>query len=119
MVDHNPCYSVSMPGDTSSFLCLSCNEKIEEKRYDCSEFYLKQLIPLVISIRQVSCVCSGNREILGQHDLFHKENDTKAQEYPNISLASIHAATNKFSDSNKLGEGGFGPVYKVVTLFHM
>ncbi|KAM5588593.1 cysteine-rich receptor-like protein kinase 25 [Rosa sericea] len=70
----------------------------------------------------VSCVClamrkskkKGNREILGQHDLFHKQNDTKAQEYPYFSLASIHAATNKFSDSNKLGEGGFGPVYKGV-----
>ncbi|XP_062013397.1 cysteine-rich receptor-like protein kinase 25 isoform X2 [Rosa rugosa] len=70
----------------------------------------------------VSCVClamrkskkKGNREILGQHDLFHKQNDTKAQEYPYFSLASIHAATNKFSESNKLGEGGFGPVYKGV-----
>ncbi|KAM0994623.1 hypothetical protein TB1_009556 [Malus domestica] len=38
----------------------------------------------------------------------------KTEEYPYISLASIHAATDKFSDSNKLGEGGFGPVYKGV-----
>ncbi|XP_058071122.1 cysteine-rich receptor-like protein kinase 10 [Magnolia sinica] len=29
-----------------------------------------------------------------------------------IDLASIQAATNDFSDENKLGEGGFGPVYK-------
>ncbi|KAK3433356.1 hypothetical protein EUGRSUZ_D00828, partial [Eucalyptus grandis] len=27
-------------------------------------------------------------------------------------LQTIEAATNKFSDDNKLGEGGFGPVYK-------
>ncbi|BFG34883.1 hypothetical protein CerSpe_211580 [Prunus speciosa] len=30
-------------------------------------------------------------------------------------LAAIHAATSNFSDSNKLGEGGFGPVYKGLT----
>ncbi|KAG2688172.1 hypothetical protein I3760_09G082600 [Carya illinoinensis] len=32
--------------------------------------------------------------------------------FPRIDLASIQAATDNFSDSNKLGEGGFGPVYK-------
>lgn len=28
-------------------------------------------------------------------------------------FSTISNATNHFSDSNKLGEGGFGPVYKV------
>lgn len=32
---------------------------------------------------------------------------------PLFSYASVSAATNNFSASNKLGEGGFGPVYKV------
>nr|POE57294.1 g-type lectin s-receptor-like serine/threonine-protein kinase [Quercus suber] len=33
-------------------------------------------------------------------------------ELPFYSLASIAIATNEFSSINKLGEGGFGPVYK-------
>ncbi|XP_062009549.1 G-type lectin S-receptor-like serine/threonine-protein kinase B120 isoform X2 [Rosa rugosa] len=36
----------------------------------------------------------------------------KGTELPLFSLRSIVAATNNFSEKNKLGEGGFGPVYK-------
>lgn len=30
-----------------------------------------------------------------------------------FTLRQIKAATNNFDDANKIGEGGFGPVYKV------
>jgi len=30
-----------------------------------------------------------------------------------FDLDTIRVATNNFSDANKLGQGGFGPVYKV------
>ncbi|GLT36817.1 hypothetical protein SLA2020_111700 [Shorea laevis] len=36
----------------------------------------------------------------------------RSQEFPSIQLDIINAATKHFSDANKLGEGGFGPVYK-------
>jgi hypothetical protein len=34
-------------------------------------------------------------------------------ELPIFDLATIVTATDNFSNYNKLGEGGFGPVYKV------
>ncbi|XP_058210008.1 uncharacterized protein LOC131322632 [Rhododendron vialii] len=36
----------------------------------------------------------------------------KEVDLPLFSFASVSAATDDFSDANKLGEGGFGPVYK-------
>ncbi|GLT52410.1 hypothetical protein SLA2020_257550 [Shorea laevis] len=38
--------------------------------------------------------------------------DKKEVEIPLFNFSSVSAATNNFSASNKLGEGGFGPVYK-------
>lgn len=35
-------------------------------------------------------------------------------ELPLFDLATISTATNNFSFENKIGEGGFGPVYKVM-----
>ncbi|CAL5344587.1 unnamed protein product [Camellia sinensis] len=40
------------------------------------------------------------------------EKHTKSHDFPSIELNLIHVATKYFSEENKLGEGGFGPVYK-------
>ena len=37
-------------------------------------------------------------------------------ELPSFSLSEIAKATSNFSITNKLGEGGFGPVYKVTNI---
>ena len=51
------------------------------------------------------------------------ENNTKKREkdaeLPLFSYESVLATTNNFSAMNKLGEGGFGPVYKVRYIFLM
>lgn len=47
-----------------------------------------------------------------------KKNKLKLKEefeLPLFQLSTITRATNNFSDNNKIGEGGFGPVYKVYT----
>ncbi|KAI7987259.1 G-type lectin S-receptor-like serine/threonine-protein kinase RKS1 [Camellia lanceoleosa] len=47
----------------------------------------------------------------------NEASDEEKLELPIFDMITIAAATNKFSDTNKIGEGGFGPVYKVC-LFH-
>ncbi|CAL5436361.1 unnamed protein product [Camellia sinensis] len=39
-------------------------------------------------------------------------NDEEKVELPIFDIVTISRATNKFCDANKIGEGGFGPVYK-------
>lgn len=43
----------------------------------------------------------------------HENNGRKGSDMTVFSFASIVTATNDFSNENKLGRGGFGPVYKV------
>lgn len=45
-----------------------------------------------------------------------KENDAKAVDVPFFDMESILVATDYFSNANKLGQGGFGPVYKVTVV---
>lgn len=44
-----------------------------------------------------------------------QEDDAKGIDVPFFDFESILAATDYFSNTNRLGQGGFGPVYKVVT----
>jgi hypothetical protein len=43
----------------------------------------------------------------------------KNAELPLFSYGSVSAVTNNFSAMNKIGEGGYGPVYKVRYIFLM
>ncbi|MQL97783.1 hypothetical protein Taro_030478 [Colocasia esculenta] len=52
---------------------------------------------------------SGSRDLLGD-----EETDGKELDLPMFSFEAIATATYNFSDSNKLGQGGFGDVYRGV-----
>ncbi|KAK8546766.1 hypothetical protein V6N13_093809 [Hibiscus sabdariffa] len=55
----------------------------------------------------------GRVDDRGSNANLHVENGVRSQEFPSIQLSILQAATKQFCDENKLGEGGFGPVYKV------
>ena len=57
-----------------------------------------------------------------QRELINKKEDRKGRNkemgLPLFSFSSVSTATNNFSASNILGEGGFGLVYKVSITNH-
>ena len=54
------------------------------------------------------------RQVQDLLDPFHSnENDSQTIGIPFFTFERISASTDGFSEANKLGEGGFGPVYKV------
>jgi hypothetical protein len=53
------------------------------------------------------------KDLMGSGEF--REEDEKGIDVPFFDLESILIATNSFSDAKKLGEGGYGPVYKVIS----
>ncbi|PHU11210.1 hypothetical protein BC332_18140 [Capsicum chinense] len=51
-------------------------------------------------------------KVEGEAKVLMNENSDEAIDVPYFPLETILAATNNFSTANKLGQGGFGPVYK-------
>ena len=61
---------------------------------------------------------SGKRRFKVQGESTHNS-EKKGLELPLFDLVTIAEATNNFSENNKLGEGGFGPVYMVIFLIYL
>nr|XP_048327075.1 G-type lectin S-receptor-like serine/threonine-protein kinase At1g67520 isoform X2 [Ziziphus jujuba var. spinosa] len=63
-----------------------------------------------VLIRELRTSMAAIKELSGTHKL--KSNGKQDHELPLFSFSAIESATGHFSDANKLGQGGFGPVYK-------
>ncbi|XP_048327072.2 G-type lectin S-receptor-like serine/threonine-protein kinase At1g67520 isoform X2 [Ziziphus jujuba] len=63
-----------------------------------------------VLIRELRTSMAAIKELSGTHKL--KSNGKQDHELPLFSFSAIESATGRFSDANKLGQGGFGPVYK-------
>ena len=62
---------------------------------------------------EVSGDITGDRELEKPEQIVPSDSED-IDSVKQFSLVSVMAATNNFSDENKLGKGGFGPVYKVI-----
>ena len=51
-----------------------------------------------------------------KYKMTHNDGEKEEMDLWIFDFNIISKATNNFSNDNKLGEGGFGPVYKVITL---
>lgn len=57
----------------------------------------------------------SSTDISGSQEIIYEENLANAKDLPLFNYNLVASATNFFSMENKLGEGGFGPVYKVIS----
>ena len=57
-------------------------------------------------------------QIYDTNTLGDNANQVKLDELPLLKLEKLATATNNFHEANKLGQGGFGPVYRVM-LVHL
>ncbi|KAM3749417.1 hypothetical protein ACB098_05G183500 [Castanea mollissima] len=95
-------------------------------RYQLYRFYSFSSVLVTYPRKKLKfwMVAMFTHEERGQHALLHELASPTAvavtregelvisKELPFIDLATIRSATDEFSDSNKLGQGGFGTVYK-------
>ncbi|XP_028954062.1 cysteine-rich receptor-like protein kinase 10 isoform X1 [Malus domestica] len=71
------------------------------------------VVVLVAFVTILSSICIYSRvKKRGLQLEVEAKDDTKTVESLQFDLGTIETATNKFSDNNKLGEGGFGVVFK-------
>lgn len=64
------------------------------------------------------CIILDERMGKDTDQLYKNESQKDDLELPLLNLSEIAKATHNFSFDNKLGEGGYGPVYKVSYLFN-
>ncbi|XP_021293793.1 cysteine-rich receptor-like protein kinase 10 isoform X2 [Herrania umbratica] len=87
----------------------------KEKNKVSSTIVIAIVVPVVVSVVLFAagfCLLTRKRKKYDAVEQENAANEISTVESLQFDFATIEAATNKFSVDNKLGEGGFGPVYK-------
>ncbi|KAI3885945.1 hypothetical protein MKW92_007784 [Papaver armeniacum] len=97
-------------------LQASWNKTNSYRKDDSTKLVTSITVPLVAAVLlsniAVWWFCFHKRKKINNY-YFDKNPDIQSAELLLSNFNIISAATNNFSEDNKLGEGGFGPVYKV------
>lgn len=95
--------------------CYVCHEKSseEEERYHLTNLILQlhSLFFFFLNLTNINLIFASERKQLGS--LLAKVHRSEL----NISYETLEKATNYFHSSHKLGQGGSGSVYKVLSSF--
>ncbi|RZC44164.1 hypothetical protein C5167_037117 [Papaver somniferum] len=70
------------------------------------------VIALLLSSIAVWWFCFDKRKRMDRNNYHDMDQDIQSAESLQFNFNMISDATNNFAEANKLGEGGFGPVYK-------
>ncbi|XP_028075998.1 G-type lectin S-receptor-like serine/threonine-protein kinase At1g11410 [Camellia sinensis] len=98
--DMSPCQHVT--GIDESLRNCSCSAYTSEGGGICITWYGNLTDTRVFSNGGLDLSIGGNIQV----------NDEEKVELPIFDIVTISRATDKFCDTNKIGEGGFGPIYK-------
>ncbi|KAJ9690111.1 hypothetical protein PVL29_012654 [Vitis rotundifolia] len=94
---------------------LANTTSTQETRSNSSRTIILIIVPsvIILIIILVGFICFFSRKRSSMEKLeTHDEDEITNVESLHFDFDTIRVATNNFSDSNKLGQGGFGPVYK-------
>ncbi|KAH7662215.1 Protein kinase-like (PK-like) protein [Dioscorea alata] len=98
---------------------VTMNQGMAGNRNDATKTVLAVVLSLTVAIGLVSVIylCSQKRrkirKLIFLRDLQYDETDFASAESKWFELSILRDATDNFSNQNKLGQGGFGSVYKV------
>ncbi|XP_065628271.1 G-type lectin S-receptor-like serine/threonine-protein kinase CES101 isoform X2 [Quercus suber] len=94
---------VTIGGIIIAFLCFLCHSKWKKQKAEGERKKKQKMLVMELGGNAITC---------SVHDKVKKQSKDVQDGLQTFSLKSIYDATSNFSTENKLGEGGFGPVYK-------
>ena len=95
------------------FICRSARKKYDTIEAEKGKILVPNLNDPLFLVTVMVFTITINVQWLKPFFFCAVESNITTEQSLQFDLATIQAATNNFSDHNKIGEGGFGAVYKV------